>query len=253
MPYATSYDGVKIFYIAEGSGDEVIIFVHGLGESHETWKEQIPFFKNLNFKVIALDLRGHGLSEIPKKKIEMEDFAEDVLAVLRNEGVEKANFVGYSMGALVVLETYKKNPSLFKKLVLEAFVPQYPPAQTEVLINMSMDEIASQVAEYAVWREAPKELKEDIYRIISRTNKEVYIESAEAATSKAYDSVLYDIEQPTMLIYGQYDFICPPEIGEQVKEKIRNCKFVVFENIGHMPHRENSEKFNTIVKEFLLE
>jgi len=252
MPYALSYDGVKIFYLAEGSGEEVIILIHGLGENHETWKEQIPFLKNLDFKVLALDLRGHGSSEIPKKKIEMEDFAEDVLAVLKNEGVEKVNCIGYSMGALVVLETYKKRPDIFKKIVLEAFIPQYPPAQTEVLINMSMDEIASQVAEYAVWREAPRELKEDIYRIISQTNKEVYIESAEAATSKSYDSLLYEIEQPTLLIYGQYDFICPPEIGEQVKEKIKNSKFVVIENVGHMPHRENPSKFNSIVKDFLL-
>jgi len=251
MPYAKSYDETKIFYVAQGDGEKVIIFVHGLGESHETWVEQIKYFSS-KYKVIALDLRGHGRSEIPKKRITMEDFAEDVLAVLKTENVDKAHFVGYSMGALVVLETYKKAKEKFKTLTLEAFLPAYPPAQTEVLMNMSMDEIARQVAEFAVAPTAPKELKDDIYRIISQTDKEMYIESAEAATSKTYDPVLLEIEHPTLLIYGEFDFIAPPEAGKGVSSRIKNSKLVVF-NTGHMPHREDVERFNKELEQFIIE
>ena len=253
MPYVESFDGTKINYIKEGEGPETILFVHGLGESYETWKEQIEYFKNKGYKILALDLRGHGKSDIPSKKIEMEDFAKDVLSVLKSEGVSKAHLVGYSMGALVVLETFKLDKSVADKLVLEAFVPQYPPAQTEVLINMSMDEIAGQVSEYVVWRTAPQELKEDIKRIIANTDKEVYIQSAEAATSKSYDPILGEIENPTLLVYGQFDFICPPEIGEKVRDKMKNAKMVVLEQVGHMPHREKAEEFNKNVEEFLKE
>ncbi|MGQ4891323.1 MAG: alpha/beta fold hydrolase [Candidatus Njordarchaeia archaeon] len=251
MPYVNSDDGTKIFYTVEGDGQNVLFFVHGLGETHETWVDQIDYFKNKGFKVIALDLRGHGKSDIPKKKITMEDFAKDVLSVLKDTGISKANLVGYSMGALVVLEVLNLDKSVGDKIVLEAFVPQYPPAQTEVLINMSMDEIASQVAEYVVWRTAPQELKGDIKRIISETNKEVYIQSAEAATSKNYEPILTEIENQTLLVYGQFDFICPPEIGEKVKDRMKNAEMIVLDNVGHMPHREKPEEYNSALEKFL--
>jgi len=249
MPYTES-DGVKIFYAKHGDGDETILFVHGLGESHETWKEQIAFFPNKGYKVIAIDLRGHGNSEIPKKKIEIEDFAKDVLSVITSEGLSKVHFCGYSMGALVLFELYEKHSKYFKSFVIEAAVPQYPPAQTYLLENMNMDEIARQVADFAVSPEAPDELKDDVYRIISKTDKEVYIESAEAACSKNYRDLLPKIMVPTLIISGEIDYISPPEAAQDMKQLIPYSKVVIFEKTGHMPHRENPIKFNETLLAF---
>ena len=249
MPYTES-DGVKIFYVKHGDGDETIFFVHGLGESHETWKEQLTFFPNKGYKTIAIDLRGHGKSEIPKKRIEIEDFANDVLSVIKSEGLSKVHFCGYSMGALVLFELYEKNPEYFKSFVVEAAVPQYPPAQTSLLENMSMDEIARQVADFAVSPEAPDELKDDIYKIISKTDKEIYIESAEAACSKDYRDLLPKIKVPTLIISGEIDYISPPEAADSMGKLISNSKVVIFEKTGHMPHRENPKKFNETLLSF---
>ena len=244
-------NGVEINYIVEGSGDEVIFFVHGLGESHETWVEQIKFFSDHGYKVVAIDLRGHGESSIPKEKIKVEDFAKDVISVTEDLGIDKINYCGYSMGAVVLLETYKVKPDVFKSLILEAATPYYPPAQTDLLENMSMDEIAKQVSEFAVGPNAPKELRDDIYRIISKMDKEVYIETAEAVTSKVYTDVLSTINVPTLLIAGDLDFIAPPDVAEDMKNSIKNAKLYVIKNVGHMPHREAPDEFNKIVKDFI--
>jgi len=250
MPKAVTQDGVDIYYIVRGMG-EPILFIHGLGESHETWSKQITFFEKSGFKVVAIDLRGHGQSSIPKKKIEMKDFAEDIFSVLRKENIEKINVVGYSMGGLVALEAYTASPSFFKALVLESTSPQYPPAQTVALENMSMDEIARQVAEFALSPLASEEEKIEVYRILSKTDKRVYIESAEAACSKSYWEELPKINVKTLIVSGELDYVCPPEVAEEMAKRIPNSKFIIFKKVGHMPHREAAEDFNRALEAFL--
>lgn len=245
-----SKDGVRIHYVVSGNGIPVV-FVHGLGESYETWKPQIEFFPKHGFEVIALDLRGHGDSEIPRERVTMEGFATDVETVLDAEGVSRAAMVGYSMGALVLLTLYKRAPQRFEKLVLEATAPEYPPAMTELLENMSMHEIALQVAEFAVSPTAPQELKRDIYRIISRTDKRVYIQSAETATERSYRDIMASLEVPTLLISGELDYISPPEVVEEMSQLIRDSQKVVLRGVGHMPHRESPDEYNRILLEFL--
>lgn len=243
-------DGLRIFFVEEGKG-EILFLVHGLGESHETWKEQISFFSKEGFKVVALDLRGHGKSEIPKKRIEIEDFAMDVINLAAFRGMDKVNFCGYSMGAVVLFEVYRLKPELFKTFIIEAAVPQYPPAQTSLLENMNMDEIARQVADFAVSPLAPEKLREDIYQIIRKTDKEIYIESAEAACSKNYTSLLPNIRVPTLIVSGELDYISPPEAARQMAEQIPDARVVIFKKTGHMPHREKAEDFNAEVLKFL--
>jgi len=247
---ARSRDGVRIHYVVAGSG-RPLVFVHGLGESYETWKPQIEFFPKHGFRVIALDLRGHGDSEIPRGRVTMEGFAADVEGVLDAESLEKAAMVGYSMGALVLLTLYKSAPHRFERLVLEATAPEYPPAMTELLENRWMHEIAPQVAEFAVSPTAPQELKKDIYRIISRTDKRVYIQSAEAATERSYRDIMASVEVPTLLISGELDYISPPEVVEEMSRLIRNSQKVVLRGVGHMPHRENPDEYNSTVLKFL--
>ncbi|MEM0459985.1 MAG: alpha/beta hydrolase [Thermofilum sp.] len=248
--FAKSADGVKIHYAALGQGKPLVL-VHGLGESYLTWKPQLQFFPEQGFRVLAVDLRGHGDSEIPSKRITMEDFAGDVESVLRAEGLEKALMIGYSMGGLVLLELYEQSPNLFEKLVLEAVAPEYPPAMTELLENMSMHEIAAQVAEFAVSPTASAELKKDIYAIISKTDKRVYIQSAEAATQRSYYGILTMLQVPTLIISGELDYISPPEVAEEISRIVKGSRKIVFPKVGHMPHRENPEEYNKAVLEFL--
>ncbi|MGB9786325.1 MAG: alpha/beta fold hydrolase [Infirmifilum uzonense] len=248
--YTTSKDGVKLHYVVAGEG-RPIFFVHGLGESFLTWRPQITFFKDKGFRVIALDLRGHGESQVPSKRVTMEGFALDVQSVLEAEGIEKAYMVGYSMGALVLLEFYKVSQTFFDKLVLEATAPEYPPAMTEILENMSMHEIAQQVAEFAVSPVASQELKREIYEIVSRTDKRVYIQSAETATEKSYRSIIQSLKVPTLFISGELDYISPPEVVEEMSRLVSNSRKVVMRGVGHMPHREKPDEYNSILLEFL--
>jgi len=243
-------NGVKINYVFEGTGFETIIFIHGLGESLESWRHQINFFSK-KFKVIALDLRGHGKSSIPKKKIEIGDFAEDVKGLLDHLGIKKAHFCGLSMGALVLFEMYKRYTDYFLSMILVAARHKFPPAQTAVLEGMSMEIIGAEVATFALAANAPEQLKEEVAKMIAGTKKDAYIQSAEATSMLDYSELLPKIKVPTLIIVGELDIVTPVSSAEIINKSIQGSILQIIPGVGHLPNREASEKFNNLLDEFL--
>jgi pimeloyl-ACP methyl ester carboxylesterase len=98
---AATVDGATIHWTSTGSGPAVI-FVHGWTCDESSWQEQVPAFSK-QYRVITLDLPGHGRSELPKDgKFSMELFARAVEAVRSEAKVDRAVFVGHSMGTPVI-------------------------------------------------------------------------------------------------------------------------------------------------------
>ncbi len=98
-------NGVRIRFHALGEGPPVVL-IHGFGESLESWHQRgVVRALSPHFKVIAMDVRGHGRSSKPHDpKSYGTELSGDVVRLLRHLGVTKAHVVGYSMGALVALD-----------------------------------------------------------------------------------------------------------------------------------------------------
>lgn len=249
MPEA-QVNGVKINYVAEGKGPETIVFIHGLGENLESWRQQLKYFSR-NLRAVALDLRGHGKSDTGKKKIEIVDFARDVIGLLSHLGTSKAHFCGLSLGGLVVFEAYKIDPHYFSSMILVGTRRQYPPAQVAALEGMSMDIIGEEVATFALAANASESLRKEVAKMIAATKKDSYIQSAEASSMLDYSDLLPRIKVPTLIIVGDKDIVAPVDSAEQIKNSISESILRVMPGVGHLPNRERPEEFNTIVKEFL--
>jgi pimeloyl-ACP methyl ester carboxylesterase len=99
---AISSDGVEIDYDVVGDGAPTIVFVHGWSCNRAHWRDQVAAFSD-RFRVIAIDLAGHGESKLGRGEYSMESFARDVEVVLDAEGVERALLVGHSMGGMVIV------------------------------------------------------------------------------------------------------------------------------------------------------
>ncbi len=110
-------DGHRVHYKVLGSGPRTLVFVHGWTCSLEMWRLQAPVFAAKGYRVIALDLPGHGRSDAPEVSYTMALFARAVDAVLRDAGVERAVLVGHSMGTPVVREFYRRYPEKTEALV----------------------------------------------------------------------------------------------------------------------------------------
>jgi pimeloyl-ACP methyl ester carboxylesterase len=105
-----SVDNVPIAYAVYGRAtDPTVVFVHGWCCDSRYWYNQVPYFSR-KFRVVTIDLAGHGNSGFGRKVYTTEAFGQDVGAVLRKLNVKKAILVGHSMGGEVVLYTAKSVP-----------------------------------------------------------------------------------------------------------------------------------------------
>lgn len=95
-------DGTTIHYVDEGQG-EPILLIHGLTGSHDEWRAPgIIDDLSRDYRIIALDVRGHGQSDKPHEIARYGvEFSEDVARLLDHLGIERAHIVGYSMGAMI--------------------------------------------------------------------------------------------------------------------------------------------------------
>jgi pimeloyl-ACP methyl ester carboxylesterase len=95
-------NGVALAYQDRGAAPCAIVFIHGLGFDHSTFAPQIEFFSRTH-RVIAVDLRGHGASDIGKQEYDMPVFAEDIALLCAQLNLVKPVLVGHSMGGNVAL------------------------------------------------------------------------------------------------------------------------------------------------------
>ena len=112
----TSAGAHRIHYVTAGQGSRVIVFVHGWCCDSSFWRGQIPALAD-KARLMFIDLPGHGQSDKPQTSYTMDFFAEAVLAVLRDAKVEKAIFIGHSMGGAVIARVHHHEPEKVAALV----------------------------------------------------------------------------------------------------------------------------------------
>ena len=108
--FASSKDGTPISYEVQGSGEPTLVFVHGWSCDARYWREQAPVFSK-KYRVVVLDLAGHGHSGTTRTKYTMSAFGEDVKAVTEATGSRKAILIGHSMGGSVIAEAARLMPN----------------------------------------------------------------------------------------------------------------------------------------------
>ena len=107
---AFSKDGTPISYESFGSGgDPALVFVHGWCCDARYWRAQVPFFSK-KYRVVTLDLAGHGHSGMKRTTYTMDAFGEDVRAVTEATGADRVILIGHSMGGSVIAEAARLMP-----------------------------------------------------------------------------------------------------------------------------------------------
>ena len=99
--FVTSPDSIQIAYEVHGAGDPALIFVHGWSCDRSYWKGQLETFSK-NFKVVAIDLAGHGESGLGRQAWTIEAFGADVEAVVEKLGLKRVILIGHSMRGDVI-------------------------------------------------------------------------------------------------------------------------------------------------------
>jgi pimeloyl-ACP methyl ester carboxylesterase len=125
-----SFGTNRIHYVTAGEGTNTLVLIHCWCGNLGLWREQIPALTN-KARLILVDLPGHGQSDKPQTQYTPDLFANAVLAVLRDAGVDRATFIGHSMGAPVVCRIYAQAPDKVAALVAVDGLLRRPPATPE--------------------------------------------------------------------------------------------------------------------------
>jgi pimeloyl-ACP methyl ester carboxylesterase len=134
--HSVSFGANKIHYVTVGRGRNTIVFVHCWAGNLSFWREQVPALSD-QARLVLMDLPGHGHSDKLPAAYSMDYFAGAVLAVMHDAGVDKATFVGHSMGGPVIYRVYEQAPEKVAALVVvDGFLrrPRVTPGQAEEFI-----------------------------------------------------------------------------------------------------------------------
>lgn len=249
-------DGWRIRYVDVGNGEPVVL-IHGLGECIESWKFQIPELSKY-FRVIALDLRGFGRSEIPDEIDGVEDFVRDVKNLIDHLKLERVNLIGFSMGGVICLAFYEKFPQSVKSMILADTISHLPPTllkktletRLKILSESGMDKISEYIADISFHSKNP-ELIEFFKEMVRRNDKDYYTKVTVSVLNSDYRHVLPQIRVPTLILVGEYDVTTPPRLTEYLVNKIPKSTLRIIDNSAHLTKMENPDEFNKYVIEFL--
>lgn len=110
-----SVNGLKMFYEIHGAGKPLVLLHGGFGVAG-TFEQILPQFIETR-QVITVELQGHGHTADSDRPLSFEFMADDIAALLKHLGIDKADLLGYSMGGGVALQTVIRHPELVRKLV----------------------------------------------------------------------------------------------------------------------------------------
>jgi pimeloyl-ACP methyl ester carboxylesterase len=125
-------DGIALAFTDSGIHQNALVLVHGWGTDHTSLLRQQSFFE-ANYRVLNIDLRGHGDSSSPDQIYTVSEFAEDIDWLCSELGIKRAFVIGHSMGGAVALELAYRHPELVHAVVMLDTVFQAPPALTTLL------------------------------------------------------------------------------------------------------------------------
>ena len=252
-----SVNGVQLYYEEQGQGP-ALVFIHGLGENASSWKFQKDYFSR-SFRVIAMDLRGHGQSGDGDEFITMELFARDVLALLTSLGISRAHFVGHSMGGLIIQEIASRYPERILTMTLSDAAGFYPPPfattgleeRLKRLENLSMAEVADAIANVACRAGIPEAEKTPIRDMFAANRREPYRQSTISTLKADYREFHSRMTAPTFLLVGELDVTTPLDYAQYLNKAIAGSKLEIIPAAAHMTKLENPAFYNRALAEFL--
>jgi len=246
-------------YAVEGDGAPLML-VHGVGSSLDAWDGVVDALGG-RYRTIRLDLRGHGRSDKPEGRYELEDFIDDVVAVLDTLGVERCHLAGHSLGGLVAQGFALSHPDRLEKLVLLSTVAgrnDEERARVEKRLAIVADGIPGQHFENSVERWFTPEFVRANPDLIAR-----YAEHNRQNDPGAYASAyrvlaqtdladrLGAITAPTMVATGDGDIGSNTRMARLMHERIPGSELHIFENLRHSILAEAPDRVARLLTEFL--
>lgn len=253
-------NGIKMYYQEKGEGPP-LIFVHGLGENADCWRFQTEVF-SASFRTISLDQRGHHRTEDGNETITLEHLRNDIIGLMDYLGIDKAHFVGHSMGGKVVQDIVAHHEDRFLSMTLCSTCAdfgdgtQYVKPRLERIDTLTMEQLGAAIAKLACHPDFPErkpEVYQEIISVLQANRKEPYRQCTSIIADPRCDHriALTKVKVPTLILVGDEDQTTPVSDAQFLNRLIRGSFLVLIPDAAHMINMENPAAVNQALAHFL--
>jgi pimeloyl-ACP methyl ester carboxylesterase len=238
-----------------------ILFIHGWSQNHLCWAKQYESALADEFRLVAYDLRGHGMSEAPlepKHYTDGELWADDVAAIIDQLGLDRPVLVGWSYGGFIACDYVRAHgqdriaaidfAGGAVKLGESAFGTLIGPGFLDHFGDATADDLPTNIRGMCAMLKAfpAKPLPADDFETLLCASMAVpaQIRGNLAAREIDGDDVLRALKVPLLVTHGRADTVVLPAMAEHVLATCPVAEPSWYEGVGHTPHLEEPDRFN---------
>lgn len=244
-------------------GAPAILLNHSILTSSAVWHRQAASLAGKGFRVIAMDMRGHGRSEATPAPYGMDDLVADDIAVLDALGIDHVHHVGVSQGGMIGFGLGVRHPERVESLCIVAARADAPPAFAAAWNDrMALARYQGSVAALAAptaerWFGAPflmaqPEAAAALLACIRGTSAEGFVGCAQAIQGLDYLGGIGRIAVPTALVIGERDSLLLQPMRD-LAPQIASARLFEIEDAGHLPQVDQPERFDAALGEHLAQ
>jgi pimeloyl-ACP methyl ester carboxylesterase len=238
-----------------------ILFIHGWSQNHLCWDKQYQSALRDEFRLVAYDLRGHGMSQAPLEREHYTDaklWADDLAAIIDQLGLARPVLVGWSYGAFVICDyvreygqdriaaidfvegAVKLGEAAFGTLIGPGFLGHFAGATADDLpVNIAA---MRSFVRACIVKPVPDDDLETA--VCWNVTVPAAIRAHLAAREIDCDDVLGTLEVPVLVTHGRADSVVLPAMAEHVLAACPTAEASWYDGVGHVPHLEEPERFN---------
>lgn len=255
----SSADGLNIVYEVNGpaTSDLTLVFVHCWSCDRGYWRNQVPVFSK-DYKVVTIDLAGHGQSALGRAEWTMQAYGQDVVAVIEKLGLDNVVLIGHSMGGSIITTAAKQLPGKVKALVgvdtFDGFGTTIPEGSVDNYIaslRANFSETTKAFVGTLIAEKADSSLRQWITDDMSGGDPVVGAESMLGILQYAYsDDVIADLKEVNLPLY----LINSPKNTkrlDKVREVVPLLDVKIQSDVVHFGHMTQAKEFNNYLRDIL--
>lgn len=255
--------GRRAHYDLLGAADApVVVFTHSLASDGGMWAEQVPALVEAGFRVLRVDMRGHGGSEAIPGPYTMDELADDVAGLLEALKIERTHFVGLSVGAMLGQSLAIRYGAKLASVLFADSQPSAPPSARGAwsaplaMVKQSGSLAPIRTGMLRAWlSEAFKAAKparwEQIQNTLVATSPVGFEGCVAAMTDFDYTSQLPSVRVPALVVVGAGDPMTPPLENKRLADAIPGARYEEVPDAKHFVNVEQPDAFNRILLDWL--
>ena len=240
--------------------NKTLIFLHGLGTDHRCFNDQIEFFRESEFRIIAIDFRGFGKSRLMQFSNNLiNQLSKDVIAIITQLKLKNITLIGLSLGGVIALNLMQKpvNTEINKLILISTthnYLTQTKIQQCRLFLRIVLSfilpfKLISKIVAFQTFKTMPL-MRQEFYKQIINANKKIYKQLLKELIFLDLSKDLGQINIPVLIFYGSKDHVLK-KYNQEIFAKFFKNSLLIKLNTGHAVNIEAKKQLNQQILKFL--